>query len=166
LNRSTEKTTPKERPRPERMSIEERQRSHCEEVIVSTQMYLDLGLGILVSMYLLVKQSFTHRPRRLCDGRNRCGCVFGHIVCPQSSQLIVSALCGRVWDAMATGMGFVWERLMSFGRQSSPAQVGDLGEEARARNFDFTNFAVALRSVKNQHKKRGGDEMVAIVKPV
>ena len=31
LNRRTEKTTPKETPRPERMSIEERQRSHWKE---------------------------------------------------------------------------------------------------------------------------------------
>jgi hypothetical protein len=30
LNRRTEKTMPKERPREERMAIEERQRSHCE----------------------------------------------------------------------------------------------------------------------------------------
>jgi hypothetical protein len=149
------------------MSIEERQRSHCEEVVVSTQMYLDLGLGILVSKYLLVKQSFAHRPRRLCDGRNRCGCVFGHGSISAVSQLIVSALCGRVWDAMATGMGFVWERLMSFGRQSSPSASRRSWRRGPCPKFRLhSTFAVALRSVKNQHKKRGGDEMVAIVKPV
>lgn len=35
LKRRTEKTTPNETPRPERMSIEERQRSHCHRVLAT-----------------------------------------------------------------------------------------------------------------------------------
>lgn len=106
LNRRTEKTTPNETPRPERMSIEERQRSHCRYVLAGLS-EID-SLPLICLLYRDRAGGHVSRVRVLCPAITR-----NHLLSPSAQTLQIESNYGQ---CLITGLS--WEWLYLFVEQS------------------------------------------------